>query len=303
MRRPGAAGHADGRAVAGIAPALLTAGSADGRGPSSAAFAEVRLAARGAQPDGAVQAASAAPPRRRAAAAAADRALGEECVGEREPAAPAARAFRRPVARLADGAAVRAPGRHLTVLAAGPAAPGRLEGGRARRAQRPAVRPGVYRARPAAPPARLLPPLPVAVTAEPAVAGAVRQLARTAASQARGHDDAPIPGGGQQPCERDHRLRRVSGPGCERIGEGGQVPVEVPQRPAPGRRLGHQGPCPGLVQAGHHGGDGGSDRSRICASVSLDAGAALMRLRAGAPRCAWPTARAVPRPPPWRPGR
>src|SRR5580693_7439562 len=117
MRRPGAADHADGRAVAGIAPALLTASSADGRGPSGAAFAQVRLAARGAQPDGAVQAAPAAPPRRRTAAAAADRALGEECVGEREPAAPAARAFRRPVARLADGAAVRAPGRHLTVLA------------------------------------------------------------------------------------------------------------------------------------------------------------------------------------------
>src|ERR1700761_6925344 len=88
MRRPGAADHADGRAVAGIAPALLTAGRADGRGPSGAAFAEVRLAARGAQPDGAGQAAPAAPPRRRTAAAAADRALGKERAGEREPAAP-----------------------------------------------------------------------------------------------------------------------------------------------------------------------------------------------------------------------
>ena len=66
--------------------------------------------------------------------------------------------------------------------------------GRARRAQRPGGSPGVHRAGPAAPLARLLPPLPVAVAAEPAVAGAVRQVARVAACQARGHADTGIPG-------------------------------------------------------------------------------------------------------------
>jgi hypothetical protein len=87
----------------------------------------------------------------------------------------------------------------------------------------------------------------------------VRQLARTAASQARGHDNALIPRGGQQPGERDHRLRRVGGPRGERTGESAQVLVEVPQRAAPGSGLAHQGPGPGLVQAGHRGGDGGGD--------------------------------------------
>ena len=123
--------------------------------------------------------------------------------------------------------------------------------GRARRAQRSGGRPGVHRAGPAAAPARLLPPLPVAVAAEPAVAGAVRQLARAAARQARGHGDTGIPGACQQPGERDHRLRGVRGPGRERAGEGGQVPVELPQRPAPGSRLGHQETGAARVQAGN----------------------------------------------------
>ncbi len=78
----------------------------------------------------------------------------------------------------------------------------------------------------------------------------MRQLARAAARQARGHADTPVPGAGQ-PGERDHRLRRVRGPGRERTGEGGQVPVELPQRPAPGSRLSHQETGAGRIQAGN----------------------------------------------------
>ena len=191
-------------------------------------------------------------------------ALREKRVGDCELAAAGARAFRRPVARPANSAAVRAPGRHRAVLAAGSARLGRLKMGRARRAQRPGGRPGVHRAGPAAPSARLLPPAPVAVTAEPAVAGAMRQLARASACQARCHDDTPIPGGGQQPGERDHRLRRVCRPGRERTGKDGQVPVELPQRPAPGSRLAHQETGAGHIQAGHRRGDHAGDPVQGC---------------------------------------
>ncbi len=66
-----------------------------------------------------------------------------------------------------------------------------------------------------------------------------------------------IPGAGQQPGKRDHRLRRVRGPGRERTGEGGQVPVELPQRPAPGSRLGHQETGAARIQAGNRARDRG----------------------------------------------
>ena len=304
MRRPGAADHADGRAVAGIAAPLLPAGRAGGRGPCGAAFARVRLAGHSPQPDLTFQAASDAPPQRLAAAAAAARPLREKRVGDCELAAAGARAFRCPVARPANSAAVRAPGRHRAVLAAGSARLGRLKMGRARRAQRPGGRPGVHRAGPAAPSARLLPPAPIAVTAEPAVAGAMRQLARASACQARCHDDTPIPGGGQQPGERDHRLRRVCRPGRERTGKDGQVPVELPQR-APRLEAASltRRRAPATSRPGTAAATTPATRSRAAASVPPDAGSALTTLRDGAPRCAWPTARAVPRRPPWRPGR
>jgi hypothetical protein len=102
--------------------------------------------------------------------------------------------------------------------------------GRARRARRPGGSRGVHRAGPAAPLARLLPLPPVAVTAEPAVAGAVRQVARAAARQARGHADTGILGAGR--VQAGHRR-----------GDDAGDPVQGRrQRPAGRRRGAHDAP-------------------------------------------------------------
>ena len=49
----------------------------------------------------------------------------------------------------------------------------------------------------------------------------------------------------------------VRGPGREHAGEGGQVPVELPQRPASGSRLGHQDTGAARIQAGNRARDRG----------------------------------------------